>query len=176
MAPATKADSGNLSDASPKCICWGLMCVWGMYPRRIFRPNVYISLERAWEGSRSQMCRKVRARKCLGRCAAGGCPAVRGKVRCRKCLGRCAAGGAQRWAGWAAGGAVGKVGCRKCLGDGRPAVRRRRCGGEVLEMMRIRWLPPEGRADSPSKEQPPNLRLLDGCDRLLRSRNHCRGR
>ena len=72
MSPATFGDSGNRSDAPSKCICWGLMCVWGMYPRRIFRPNVYISLERAWEGSRSQMCRKVRARKCLGRCVAGG--------------------------------------------------------------------------------------------------------
>ncbi len=79
MSPATFGDTGNLSDASPKCICWGLMCVWGMYPRRIFRPNVYISLERAWEGSRSQLCREVRGREH----AWGGRPEVRSGKRLR---------------------------------------------------------------------------------------------
>ena len=59
------------------------------------------------------------------------------KVRARKCLGRCVAGGAQRWAGWAAGGAVGKVGCRKCFGGGLPEMLGRWAPGGAPG--KVRW-------------------------------------
>ena len=58
MSPATFGDTGNLSDASPKCICGGLMCVWGMYPRHTFDPHVYISGRAAGAG-----CQTVRSRR-----------------------------------------------------------------------------------------------------------------
>ena len=81
--------------------------------------------------------------------------------------------GGRRCAGVNALGRVVAKGARTEMGG----VGGRRCGaGNAFGVTRIRWLPPEGTATSPSKQQPPNLRLLDGCDRLLRSRNHCRGR
>lgn len=110
VSPATFGDSGNRSDVPSKCVCWGLMCVWGTYPRRIFRPNVYISRERAWKGSRSQMCRKVRWTRCAAGNAWGGVwPGVPSGGR----------DGLQevRWGRWAAGNAW-EMGARRCAGEG----------------------------------------------------------